>query len=94
MKNNNTFYFNPKQAVLPMLIQASADVLDLLRLKWMRFWQQQVCQIKQISVDFNKESGLSRFDIRAKDRKNRRAMILTVKKQAAWTRWMQRAMKP
>ena len=32
------------------------------------------------SVDSNKESGLGRFDIRAKDRKNRRAMILEVKK--------------
>ena len=32
------------------------------------------------SVDSNKESGLGRFDIRAKDRKNRRTMILEVKK--------------
>jgi len=32
------------------------------------------------SVDSNKESGLGRFDIRAKDRKNRRVMILEVKK--------------
>ena len=32
------------------------------------------------SVDSNKESGLGRFDIRAKDRRNRRAMILEVKK--------------
>lgn len=32
------------------------------------------------SVDSNKESGLGRFDIRAKDRRNRRIMILEVKK--------------
>ena len=32
------------------------------------------------SVESNKESGLGRFDIRAKDRKNRRALILEVKK--------------
>ncbi|MBR4164052.1 MAG: AAA family ATPase [Solobacterium sp.] len=32
------------------------------------------------SVDSNKESGLGRFDIRVKDRKNRRAMIFEVKK--------------
>ena len=32
------------------------------------------------SVDSNKESGLGRFDIRAKDRKNRRAMIIEAKK--------------
>ena len=32
------------------------------------------------SVESNKESGLGRFDIRAKDRRNRRAMILEVKK--------------
>lgn len=32
------------------------------------------------SVDSNKESGLGRFDIRAKDRKNRRIMIIEVKK--------------
>ena len=32
------------------------------------------------SVDFNKESGLGRFDIRVKDRRNRRAMIFEVKK--------------
>ena len=32
------------------------------------------------SVDSNKESGLGRFDIRAKDRKNRRALIIEVKK--------------
>ena len=32
------------------------------------------------SVDSNKESGLGRFDIRVKDRRNRRAMILEVKK--------------
>ena len=32
------------------------------------------------SVDSNKESGLGRFDIRVKDRKNRRVMIFEVKK--------------
>ena len=32
------------------------------------------------SVESNKESGLGRFDIRARDRKNRRAMIIEVKK--------------
>ena len=32
------------------------------------------------SVDSNKESGLGRFDIRVKDRKNRRIMIFEVKK--------------
>ena len=32
------------------------------------------------SVDSNKESGLGRFDIRVKDRKNRRFMIIEVKK--------------
>ncbi len=32
------------------------------------------------SVESNKESGLGRFDIRAKDRKNRRALIIEVKK--------------
>lgn len=32
------------------------------------------------SVDSNKESGLGRFDIRAKDRKNRRALIIEAKK--------------
>ena len=32
------------------------------------------------SVDSNKESGLGRFDIRAKDRKNRRVLIIEVKK--------------
>ena len=32
------------------------------------------------SVDSNKESGLGRFDIRVRDRKNRRAMIFEVKK--------------
>ena len=32
------------------------------------------------SVDSNKESGLGRFDIRVKDRRNRRAMIIEVKK--------------
>lgn len=32
------------------------------------------------SVESNKESGLGRFDIRAKDRKNRRTMIIEVKK--------------
>ena len=32
------------------------------------------------SVDSKKESGLGRFDIRVKDRKNRRAMIIEVKK--------------
>ena len=32
------------------------------------------------SVDSNKESGLGRFDIRAKDRKNRRVMVIEVKK--------------
>ena len=32
------------------------------------------------SVDSNKESGLGRFDIRVKNRKNRRAMIIEVKK--------------
>ena len=32
------------------------------------------------SVDSNKESGLGRFDIRVKDRKNHRAMIFEVKK--------------
>ena len=32
------------------------------------------------SVDFNKESGLGRFDIRVRDRKNRRVMIIEVKK--------------
>ena len=32
------------------------------------------------SVDSNKESGLGRFDIRVKDRKNRRAMLIEAKK--------------
>ena len=32
------------------------------------------------AVDSNKESGLGRFDIRIRDRKNRRAMIVEVKK--------------
>ena len=32
------------------------------------------------SVDSNKESGLGRFDIRVKERKNRRIMIFEVKK--------------
>lgn len=32
------------------------------------------------SVDSNKESGLGRFDIRVRDRKNRRVMIIEVKK--------------
>ena len=32
------------------------------------------------SVDSNKESGLGRFDIRAKDRKNRRVLIIEAKK--------------
>ncbi len=32
------------------------------------------------SVESNRESGLGRFDIRAKDRKNRRAMIIEAKK--------------
>ena len=32
------------------------------------------------SVDSNKESGLGRFDIRVKDRKNRRALIIEAKK--------------
>lgn len=32
------------------------------------------------AVDSNKESGLGRFDIRVRDRKNRRALILEVKK--------------
>ena len=32
------------------------------------------------SVDSNKESGLGRFDIRVKDRKNRRVMIIEAKK--------------
>ena len=32
------------------------------------------------SVDSNKESGLGRFDIRVKDRKNRRAMFIEAKK--------------
>ena len=31
-------------------------------------------------MDSNKESGLGRFDIRAKDRKNRRALIIEAKK--------------
>ena len=35
------------------------------------------------SVDSNKESGLGRFDIRAKDRKNRRVLIIEAKKADA-----------
>ena len=45
------------------------------------------------SVDSNKESGLGRFDIRAKDRRNRCAMILEEKRQTVRPGWMRRVKK-
>lgn len=38
------------------------------------------------SVEFNRESGLGRFDIKVRDRRNRRAMILEVKKVDSFAR--------
>jgi len=45
------------------------------------------------SVDSNRESGLGRFDVLVKDRKNRRAMLIEAKSRMLQREWKQIATK-
>ena len=49
MKNNNTFYSNPKQAVLPMLIQ---EIPEVLKMKKRTTWFTRVLTLMMLACLF------------------------------------------